>query len=65
MVILTAWCLHMRGPLFVSIFSPLTLVSVSIVGSLLLDEKLHLGRYIFEFEVINLCIQFFYLFLLT
>ncbi|KAB1206972.1 hypothetical protein CJ030_MR7G008112 [Morella rubra] len=43
MVILTAWCLHMRGPLFVSIFSPLTLVSVSIVGSLVLDEKLHLG----------------------
>ncbi|KAG2703758.1 hypothetical protein I3760_06G151900 [Carya illinoinensis] len=43
MVTLIAWCVHMRGPLFVSIFSPLMLVSVAIMGSLVLDEKLHLG----------------------
>ncbi|KAF7126860.1 hypothetical protein RHSIM_Rhsim11G0114200 [Rhododendron simsii] len=43
MFIVTAWCVQMRGPLFVSIFSPLMLVLVAIAGSLVLDEKLHLG----------------------
>ncbi|KAL6964330.1 hypothetical protein U1Q18_035385 [Sarracenia purpurea var. burkii] len=38
-----AWCVQMRGPLFVSVFSPLMLVLVAIAGSLLLNEKLHLG----------------------
>ncbi|CAL5329686.1 unnamed protein product [Camellia sinensis] len=41
---LMAWCVQIKGPLFVSIFSPLLLVLVAIAGSLLLDEKLHLGR---------------------
>lgn len=40
-----ALCIRMRGPLFVSVFNPLMLVLVAIVGSLVLDEKLHLGRY--------------------
>ncbi|CAA2938311.1 WAT1-related At1g25270-like [Olea europaea subsp. europaea] len=39
-------CVQMRGPLFVSIFNPLMLVVVALVGSLLLDEKLHLERVI-------------------
>ncbi|OVA16861.1 Drug/metabolite transporter [Macleaya cordata] len=43
MVTLIAWCVHVRGPLFVSIFNPLMLVLVAIAGSILLDEKLHLG----------------------
>ncbi|XP_062080242.1 WAT1-related protein At1g25270-like [Humulus lupulus] len=43
MVTMIAWCVHLRGPLFVSIFSPVMLVLVAIAGSLLLDEKLHLG----------------------
>ncbi|RVW24791.1 WAT1-related protein [Vitis vinifera] len=34
---------YTRGPLFVSIFNPLMLVFVAILGSLILDEKLHLG----------------------
>ncbi|XP_028115656.1 WAT1-related protein At1g68170-like [Camellia sinensis] len=38
-----AWCVQIRGPLFVSIFSPVMLVLVAIAGLLLLDEKLHLG----------------------
>ncbi|CAK9160437.1 unnamed protein product [Ilex paraguariensis] len=38
-----AWCVRMRGPLFVSIFNPMMLVLVAIAGSLVLDEKLHLG----------------------
>lgn len=43
MGILISWCLAMRGPLFVAIFSPLMLVLVAIAGSLLLAEKLYLG----------------------
>ncbi|KAF7128072.1 hypothetical protein RHSIM_Rhsim11G0133100 [Rhododendron simsii] len=40
---LMAWCVQMRGPLFVSVFNPLMLVLVALAGSLVLDEKLHLG----------------------
>ncbi|XAR53098.1 hypothetical protein NMG60_11021500 [Bertholletia excelsa] len=40
---LMAWCLQMRGPVFVSVFNPLMLVMVAIAGSLLLNEKLHVG----------------------
>ncbi|CAK9329356.1 unnamed protein product [Citrullus colocynthis] len=42
-VTVMAWCVRMRGPLYVSIFSPLMLLLVAIAGSLCLDEKLHLG----------------------
>ncbi|KAJ9552276.1 hypothetical protein OSB04_016321 [Centaurea solstitialis] len=35
-------CVQMRDPLFVSAFNPLMLVIVAIVGSLLLNERLHL-----------------------
>ena len=44
MVTVMAWCVRMRGPLYVSVFSPLMLLIVAIAGSLFLDEKLHLGR---------------------
>ncbi|KAL6515269.1 hypothetical protein OROHE_018901 [Orobanche hederae] len=43
MFTLVAWCVRMRGPLFVSIFNPLMLVMVAIAGALFLEEKLHLG----------------------
>ncbi|KAB5573601.1 hypothetical protein DKX38_000795 [Salix brachista] len=43
MGMLISWCLAMRGPLFVAIFSPLMLVLVATAGSLLLAEKLYLG----------------------
>ncbi|XP_024174411.1 WAT1-related protein At1g68170 isoform X2 [Rosa chinensis] len=39
----TTLCISMRGPLFASVFGPLVLVLVALVGSLVLDEKLHLG----------------------
>ncbi|EYU35419.1 hypothetical protein MIMGU_mgv1a008496mg [Erythranthe guttata] len=39
-------CVRMRGPLFVSVFNPLLLVLVALAGSLLLNEKLHLGSVI-------------------
>ncbi|KAK3009491.1 hypothetical protein RJ639_013856, partial [Escallonia herrerae] len=42
-VIVIMWCVRMRGPLFVSVFNPLILILVAIAGSLLLNEKLHLG----------------------
>lgn len=50
MVIVTAWCVRMRGPMFVSVFNPLSLVLVAIAGSLLLDENLYAGRYGLSFK---------------
>ncbi|KAK9286181.1 hypothetical protein L1049_014564 [Liquidambar formosana] len=43
MMVLIAWCVRMRGPLYVSIFNPLMLILVALVGSLILNEKLYLG----------------------
>ncbi|XP_023541477.1 WAT1-related protein At1g25270-like isoform X2 [Cucurbita pepo subsp. pepo] len=42
-VALISWCVRMRGPMFVSVFSPLILLLLAIAGSLFLEEKLHLG----------------------
>ncbi|KAL9321435.1 hypothetical protein ACSQ67_013274 [Phaseolus vulgaris] len=46
MVAVISWCVRTRGPLFVSIFSPLMLVVVAFAGSTILDEKLYLGSII-------------------
>ncbi|BAT74025.1 hypothetical protein VIGAN_01160900 [Vigna angularis var. angularis] len=43
MVVIIAWCIKRRGPLFVSIFSPLQLVLVDIAAYFMLDEKLYVG----------------------
>ncbi|CAL1352680.1 unnamed protein product [Linum trigynum] len=43
MVVLISWCVSRRGPLFVSIFNPLLLVTVAVAASLLLNDKLCLG----------------------
>ncbi|KAM0946247.1 putative EamA domain-containing protein [Dioscorea sansibarensis] len=42
-VTVMAWCIKKKGPLYTSVFNPLMLVIVALLGSLLLDEKLHLG----------------------
>ncbi|CAL9126644.1 unnamed protein product [Musa textilis] len=42
-VSLMSWCIQKRGPLFVSMFSPLLLVIVSLLGWAILDEKLYVG----------------------
>ncbi|XP_061350858.1 WAT1-related protein At1g25270-like [Gastrolobium bilobum] len=42
-IIVTAWCIKMRGPLFASIFNPLQLLLVAVAAYLMLDEKLYLG----------------------
>ncbi|KAK0601029.1 hypothetical protein LWI29_020704 [Acer saccharum] len=41
-----AWCISKRGPLFVSIFNPLALLVTAVASSLVLQEKLHLGRFL-------------------
>lgn len=46
MYVAYSWCLRRKGPLFVSIFSPLMLVIVAFAGSTILDEKLYLGSII-------------------
>ncbi|KAI3930195.1 hypothetical protein MKW92_011767 [Papaver armeniacum] len=43
---LIAWCVNVRGPLFVSIFNPVGLVLVAFAATILLNEKLHLGTVI-------------------
>ncbi|KAL5564002.1 hypothetical protein UlMin_033749 [Ulmus minor] len=43
MVTLISWCVHMKGPVYASVFNPLMLVIVAIIGSLVLNEKLHVG----------------------
>lgn len=61
MVAVISWCIHMRGPLFASVFSPLMLVMVALAGCTMLNEKLHLGRYIYTrssnhfFHSIKMC----------
>ncbi|KAK6159777.1 hypothetical protein DH2020_003158 [Rehmannia glutinosa] len=40
---LMSWCIERKGPLYVSVFSPLLLVIVAILSWALLDEKLYAG----------------------
>ncbi|XP_019424906.1 PREDICTED: WAT1-related protein At1g68170-like [Lupinus angustifolius] len=42
-IVVIAWCIHMRGPLFASVFNPLMLVLVAVAASLMLNENLYLG----------------------
>ncbi|KAK7400264.1 hypothetical protein VNO78_11467 [Psophocarpus tetragonolobus] len=45
-VIVIAWCVRMRGPMFVSVFNPLMLVLVAVADSLMLGENLYVGSVI-------------------
>ena len=40
------WGLHLKGPVYVSIFKPLSIVIAAAMGVLFLGEALYLGRYI-------------------
>ncbi|XP_060669745.1 WAT1-related protein At5g40240 isoform X11 [Ziziphus jujuba] len=40
------WCLQRKGPVFVSIFKPLSLVLTDVIGVIFLGEALYLGRII-------------------
>ncbi|KAK4267478.1 hypothetical protein QN277_024254 [Acacia crassicarpa] len=44
--ILITFCVRQKGPLYTSMFNPLSLVLVAIISCFLLDEKLHLGSLI-------------------
>jgi hypothetical protein len=44
MVLVLAWVVQTKGPLYASAFNPLMLLFVAFVASMLLDEKLNLGR---------------------
>ncbi|MED6172906.1 hypothetical protein PIB30_054279 [Stylosanthes scabra] len=46
MMAVMSWCVHVRGPLFVSVFSPLVVVIVAIAGFTMLNENLYLGSII-------------------
>lgn len=41
---LQTWCLEKKGPVFLSIFTPLSLVFTLIVSTILAGEMVHLGR---------------------
>ncbi|XP_057415227.1 WAT1-related protein At1g25270-like isoform X2 [Lotus japonicus] len=43
MILVIAWVVQMKGPLFASAFNPLMLLIVAFVASMVLDEKLNLG----------------------
>ncbi|XP_047978597.1 WAT1-related protein At1g09380-like [Salvia hispanica] len=40
---LKAWCIDRKGPLYVSVFSPLRIMMVAIVSLAVLDEKIYIG----------------------
>ncbi|XP_047047460.1 WAT1-related protein At1g09380-like [Lolium rigidum] len=46
MFVVMTWCIQVRGPLFVSMFNPVVLVAVALLGWAILDEKLHVGSVI-------------------
>ncbi|GAB4829974.1 hypothetical protein Ancab_019618 [Ancistrocladus abbreviatus] len=52
MMAFIAWCVRLRGPLFVSIFNPLALILVAIAGAFILDEKLFLGSVLGALRII-------------
>lgn len=39
------WCTEQKGPVFVTIFSPLGTVLVGFQAYFLLGERMHMGRY--------------------
>ena len=41
--VIMSWAIHKKGPLYVSVFSPLLLVIVAISSWALLGEKLYVG----------------------
>ncbi|XP_043726276.1 WAT1-related protein At1g09380-like [Telopea speciosissima] len=42
-ICIMSWCIEKRGPLYVSMFNPLVLVIVAVMGWEILNEKLYMG----------------------
>lgn len=40
---LLGWCIMKKGPVYASVFNPLSLALVAVLSSFLLSEKLYLG----------------------
>lgn len=43
-----------RGPVFVTAFSPLSMIITAVLGAIVLAEQVHLGRYIHSLSIITL-----------
>ena len=39
------WGLHLKGPVYVSLFRPLSIAIAVAMGAIFLSDALHLGRY--------------------
>ena len=46
---LQSWCVEKKGPVFVAIFTPLSLVFTMICSTIFLGEMITLGRWMIEF----------------
>lgn len=43
-VFIQLWCTKQKGPVFVTMFSPLSAIMTAILAYFLFGEKLHMGR---------------------
>ena len=43
--IVHTWGLHLKGPLYISIFRPLSIAIAAAIGVIFLGDALYLGRY--------------------
>ncbi|GLJ17399.1 hypothetical protein SUGI_0302470 [Cryptomeria japonica] len=49
---LMTWCIEKMGPVFTTMFWPLVLIIVALLGSILLDEKFYLGSVIGAVQIV-------------
>lgn len=47
------WCMEEKGPVFVTMFNPLSTIIVAVLAYFALDEKLYMGRYISNVHFIS------------
>ena len=52
-----------RGPVFVTAFNPLCMIIVAALGSVILAEKLHLGRYYHQYYICTHTHTYVYIFI--
>lgn len=45
-------CMRVKGPVFATAFSPLVMIIVAVMGSVILSENIYLGRFV-------ICVVFF------
>lgn len=43
-IIIHTWALHVKGPVYVALFRPLSIAITAILGVIFLGENLYLGR---------------------